>query len=215
MIQLNTFRQMSNNDYDNNILQEAILEINNHIKDNSGLFRLLFEFESDSIESRLYKNALTGYYIKNGFKIVTYPTFLFIEWSRVTVNSYAGNPDYSRISLLGDHFTAQDLYFYLTNNVDLRKISYRVMLHYVTTEITKMRNNGISESKISFGVSSIISAEYLNNMFAPELKYLGETFKDVNLSFLDGVILRIRLDDMPEEYTDIPIDILYGSRPYL
>lgn len=215
MIQLNTFRQMSSNDYDNNILQEAILEINGHIKDNGGLFRLLFEFESDSIESRLYKNALTGYYIKKGFKIVTYPSFLFIDWSRVAVNSYAGNPDYSKLEFLGDHFTAQDLYFYLTNNVDLRKISYRVMLHYITTEINKMMRNGISESKISFGVSSTISAEYLNNMFAPELKYLNETFNNVHLSFLDGVILRIRLDDIPEEYTDIPIEILYGSRPYL
>ena len=214
MIQLNTFRQMSIYDYDNNILEEAILEINNHIKLNAGSFRLLFEFESTSIESRLYKNVITGYYIKNGFKIVAHPNFLFIEWSRVSVNPHSCNPSFNNINLLGDHFTAEELYFYITNNADLRKISYRVMLHYITTEIKKMKNNGLSESKISFGVSSTISGTNLNNMFAPELKYLNETFTDVHFSFLDGVLLRIRLDNLPEEYTDIPIEVLYGSRIY-
>lgn len=214
MIQLNTFRQMSSNEYDNNILQEAILEINKNIKENAGVFRILVEFSGDSIESKLYKNALTSYYLKKGFKIVTYDEYIYIEWSRVNVNEVSRNSNVNDINYIGDYFSAQDLYFCLTNNEDLRKISYRVLEHYVNTEIKKMKVTGVNESKISFGVSTTMASNYLNNMFAPELKKLNEKYTDVHFTFLDGCILRVRLYDIPEEYTDISLNIIYGTRPY-
>ena len=71
-IQLTTFQTMSSTEFDQTVLNSVIQEINQIIKDNMMEFRLTFELIADSLEAKLYKNAITGYYINTGFKIVNY-----------------------------------------------------------------------------------------------------------------------------------------------
>ena len=77
-IQLTTFQTMSNSEFDQTVLNSAIEEMNQNIKDNMNEFRLTFELSDDSLAYKLYKNAITGYYINKGFKIVNYSGFIYI-----------------------------------------------------------------------------------------------------------------------------------------
>lgn len=215
MIQLTTFQQMSESEFDNNILQAALLEINSHIKSNAKEFRLLFEFESTSIESSLYKNSITSYFINNGFKIVNYPEYIYIDWGRANVY-----PTYTTLSgrvindinYLGDYFTASELYLAIIGNTNLSSISYRTMLHHINNEIKQMNVSGLQESIISFGPTSTLSGNELNKLFAPELLLINQKLTNVHFSFLQGCLLQITLNSIPEEYTDIPQYILFGTR---
>ncbi len=218
MIQLTTFQQISENEFSDNILQEALLEISAHIKTNAIEFRLLFEFISDSIEADLYKNGITSYFINNGFKIVNYTDFIYIDWSKA--NTY---PTYTNLSgrtindirYIGNYFSAQELYNAVVGNTNLSSISYRTLLHKINTEISSMDKNGITTSIISLGQSSTLSSTALNKLFAPELALINEKLTTVKFSFLQGCLLQIELNDIPEIYTDIPTHILFGTRKIL
>ena len=85
-IQLTTFQTMSSTEFDQTVLNSVIQEINQIIKDNMMEFRLTFELIADSLEAKLYKNAITGYYINKGFKIVNYLGFIYIDWSHPNVH---------------------------------------------------------------------------------------------------------------------------------
>ncbi len=213
MIQLTTFQGMLGNEFDNMLLQAAIKEINAIIKSNANEFRILIEFESDSIEAKLYKNSLTGYFLSRGFKIVNYAHFILIDWSYVNVytTSLIDDRTITDINYLGDYFRADDLYLILTANMDMRKISYRILVYYIKNELKLMAVTGATESIISLGVPSEMTGTNLNKMFAPELLKINQTYENLELSFLDGALFKIKTDSIPVIYTDIPIELLYGS----
>lgn len=213
MIQLTAFQGVSDDEFNNDVLQAAIREINSVIKTNANEYRLQFEFESTSLESKLYKNSLTGYYMSRGFKIVNYKQFILIDWSHpnVIVNSLIDDRTITDLNYLGEYFRADDLYLILTANLDMRKISYRIMVHFVKNEIKLMKASGKTESTISLGVPSKMSGANLNKMFAPELLKLNETYQDISFTFLDGALFKIKMYDIPVLYTDIPLEVLFGT----
>ena len=209
-IQLTTFQTMSNAEFDQTVLNSVIEEMNQNIKDNMNEFRLTFELSDDSLAYKLYKNAITGYYINKGFKIVNYSGFIYIDWSHpnVHINSSA-SPLYK---VLSNSFTAEELYLYITSNNDYRFISYRILKHYVDQEIKAMKILGQQESIITIGLSSTLSTESLNKMFAPELLKINDYYPDVELTFTSGGLFKIILYTIPVLYTDLPYEILFGTR---
>ena len=213
MIQLTAFQGVSDDEFNNDVLQAAIREINSVIKANANEFRLRFEFESTSLESKLYKNSLTGYYMSRGFKIVNYKEFILIDWSHpnVIVNSLIDDRTITDLNYLGEYFRADDFYLILTANLDMRKISYRILVHFIKNELKLMKVNGKTESVISLGVPSKMTGENLNKMFAPELLKINETYQDISFTFLDGALFKIKLYDIPVLYTDIPLEVLFGT----
>lgn len=214
MIQLTTFQELPGTEFNNATLQSAIVEINNAIKENAMTFRILIDFDSGTIESKLYKHGLTGYFLSRGFKIVNYPKYMFIDWSSPTV--YTSSPIDDRtitdINYLGNYFRADELYLILTANFDMKKISYRVMRYYILNEIKLMATTSSETSTISLGVPTELSGQDLNSLLSPELLKLSYDFPDVLLSFEDAGLLSITLNSVPELYTDIPYEILFGTR---
>lgn len=209
-IQLTTFQTMSSTEFDQTVLNSVIQEINQIIKDNMIEFRLTFELIADSLEAKLYKNAITGYYINKGFKIVNYLGFIYIDWSHPNV--HINKPTSPLYNVLNTTFTAEELYLYITSNNDYRFISYRILKYYVDQEIKAMKILGQQESIITIGLSSTLSAESLNKMFAPELLKTNDYYPDVELTFMSGGLFKIILYTIPVLYTDLPYEILFGTR---
>ena len=190
-IQLTTFQTMSSTEFDQTVLNSVIQEINQIIKDNMMEFRLTFELIADSLEAKLYKNAITGYYINKGFKIVNYLGFIYIDWSHPNV--HINKPTSPLYNVLNTTFTAEELYLYITSNNDYRFISYRILKYYVDQEIKAMKILGQQESIITIGLSSTLSTESLNKMFAPELLKINDYYPDVELTFTSGGLFKIIL----------------------
>ena len=209
-IQLTTFQTMSSTEFDQTVLNSVIQEINQIIKDNMMEFRLTFELIADSLEAKLYKNAITGYYINKGFKIVNYLGFIYIDWSHPNV--HINKPTSPLYNVLNTTFTAEELYLYITSNNDYRFISYRILKYYVDQEIKAMKILGQQESIITIGLSSTLSTESLNKMFAPELLKINDYYPDVELTFTSGGLFRIILYTIPVLYTDLSYEILFGTR---
>ena len=209
-IQLTTFQTMSSTEFDQTVLNSVIQEINQIIKDNMMEFRLTFELIADSLEAKLYKNAITGYYINKGFKIVNYLGFIYIDWSHPNV--HINTPASPLYNVLNTTFTAEELYLYITSNNDYRFISYRILKYYVDQEIKAMKILGQQESIITIGLSSTLSTESLNKMFASELLKINDYYPDVELTFTSGGLFKIILYTIPVLYTDLPYEILFGTR---
>ena len=209
-IQLTTFQTMSSTEFDQTVLNSVIQEINQIIKDNMMEFRLTVELIANSLEAKLYKNAITGYYINKGFKIVNYLGFIYIDWSHPNVHiNTCASPLYN---VLNTTFTAEELYLYITSNNDYRFISYRILKYYVDQEIKAMNILGQQESIITIGLSSTLSTESLNKMFASELLKINDYYPDVELTFTSGGLFKIILYTIPVLYTDLPYEILFGTR---
>lgn len=209
-IQLTTFQTMSSTEFDQTVLNSVIQEINQIIKDNMMEFRLTFELITDSLEAKLYKNAITGYYINKGFKIVNYLGFIYIDWSHPNV--HINKPTSPLYNVLNTTFTAEELYLYITSNNDYRFISYRILKYYVDQEIKAMKILGQQESIITIGLSSTLSTESLNKMFAPELLKINDYYPDVELTFTSGGLFKIILYTIHVLYTDLSYEILFGTR---
>jgi hypothetical protein len=209
-IQLTTFQTMSSTEFDQTVLNSVIQEINQIIKDNMMEFRLTFELIADSLEAKLYKNAITGYYINKGFKIVNYLGFIYIDWSHPNV--HINKPTSPLYNVLNTTFTAEELYLYITSNNDYRFISYRILKYYVDQEIKAMKILGQQESIITIGLSSTLSTESLNKMFAPELLKINDYYPDVELTFTSGGLFKIILYTIHVLYTDLSYEILFGTR---
>lgn len=210
MLTLNTFQNNVTTDFNEIVLNDAIMEITNLIKANATTFRLLIDITSENIDYKLYKNAITYHFMKIGYKVVNFPTFIFIDWSRVNIYQqvYVVKPS---IESLGDSFTAFDLYASITNSYDLRKISHRTLEYHVNKEIKRMTDYGLTTSVITFGLQTIMEGSVLNNMFAPELALYASRKPNVNLTFIDGGNLKITIDTPAELYTDIPLKVLFGT----
>lgn len=209
-IQLTTFQTMSGSEFDQTVLNSVIQEMNQSINDNMNEFRLTFELTVDSLEAKLYKNAITGYYINKGFKIVNYSGYIYIDWSHPNV--HINTPTSPLYKVLSTSFTAEELYLYITSNNDYRFISYRILKYYVDQEIKAMKILGQQESIISIGLSSTLSDELLNKMFAAELLKINDYYPDVELTFASGGLFKIILYTIPVLYTDLSYDILFGTR---
>lgn len=210
MIQLITFQQMSGTEFDQNVLNAAIAEMNSAIKDNMFEFRLTFEFIVDSVEFRLYKNAITGYFINKGFKIVNYPGFIYIDWSHPNVSIQTFTSTLYRT--LDNVFTAEELYLYATKNSDFRSLTYRTLKYYVDQEIKAMKIIGAQESTISVGISSVMDPANINKMFAPEILKINDYYTDVEFTFVPGGLFKITLFSIPVLYTDLSYEVLFGTR---
>lgn len=215
MIQLASFQEITSSEFDEVILQKIIVEMHSVIKENANLFRLQIELNTDSLEAKLYKNSLTGHFMSKGFKIVNFNEFMFVDWSCPNIHPTA-NPAFVQhnVNYIGTFFTAEELYLSLTGNVDLRKVSYRPLLHKVDTEIKRMNLDGRSDSLISLGISTTMTSEQLNNLFAPDILKINMKYGDALLSFLDGGLFKISLYSLPETYTDIPYEVLFGTKIY-
>lgn len=215
MIQLASFHEITSADFDDAILQKIISEIYTTIKENAATFRIQLEIGTATLEERLYKQSIAVFFMNKGFKVVKFDGFLLIDWSAPTVYPTT-NPSFvqSNIDYLGTYFTASELYMSLTGNVDLRKVSYRPLLHRIKTEISAMNAAGKTESLISLGVSTIMDSSALNNLFAPDLMKINNTYSDVSFTFLDGGLFKISLNSVPEIYTELPYEVLFGSRVY-
>lgn len=210
MIQLITFQQMSGTEFDQAILNSVINEMTEAIRENSLEFRLTFELVVNSLESKLYKNAITGYFINKGFKIVNYPGFIYIDWSHPNVKvTSVVSPLYMTLNPV---FTAEELYLYITSNTDFRFISYRTLKYFVDQEIKAMKIMGQQESTISIGVSTTLSPETMNKMFAPELLKINDTYTDVEMTFMAGGLFKIIMYTIPVLYTDLSYEVLFGTR---
>jgi hypothetical protein len=59
-----------------------------------------------------------------------------------------------------------------------------------------------------------MTAEQLNNLFAPDLMKINMTYSDVMFSFVDGGLFKITLNSVAEIYTEIPYEVLFGTRVY-
>lgn len=212
MISLVTFQDNGMDVFDEGVLDTSIIEINNFIKQNATQFRMLIEFQADSVDAKIYKNAIIRYYLNAGYKVVAYPTYIYIDWGRINVYQQV-TPYVRPISDFGNHFTAADLYLALTDNKDMRKISFRTLQHQVNKELKAMTLSGRSTSIISLGVATTMSPSSLNNMFAPDLAlYSHKNGSDVHLTFIEGGNLKITMYEQAEEYTDIPVEVLFGTR---
>lgn len=196
--------------FDDNVLQNALREINRNIKTNASSFRLLFNFQSTSNASRLYKNSIVSYFLKKGFKTVIYPTCIFIDWSKTDVYDKGVDSTADDMKYLGEYFNAQDIYLILTDGSDLRNLSYRVLYYYVFNELKRMNPNGISS--LTVGISTTMTVAQLNAMFAPEIYMLNQKFPNTQFTFLSGGTFQISLNQPNINYTDIPEYILFGSR---
>lgn len=215
MIQLASFQEITSSEFDESILQKIIAEMYSVIKENANLFRLQIELSAESLEAKLYKNSLTGYFMSKGFKVVNFNEFIFIEWSSPNIYP-SSNPVFiqSNINYLGTFFSASELYLSLTGNNDLRKVSYRPLLHKINTEIKRMELVGQSEAIISLGISTTMTSSQLNNLFAPDMMKINMKYGDVLLSFLDGGLFKITLYSPAEVYTDVPYEVLFGTKIY-
>ncbi len=215
MIQLASFQEITSADFDESILQKIIAEIYSVIKENAAIFRLQIEISAESLEEKLYKHNVALFFMGKGFKVVNFNGFMFIDWSAPSVYPTT-NPAFiqANIDYIGTYFTAADLYLAVTGNVDLRKISYRPLMHRIKTEINRMNLAGQSEALLSLGVSTIMTAEQLNNLFAPDLMKINMTYSDVMFSFVDGGLFKITLNSVAEIYTEIPYEVLFGTRVY-
>lgn len=201
---------MSGTEFDQTILNSVISEISDTIKENLFEFRLTFELIIDSLEAKLYKNAITGYFINKGFKIVNYPGFIYIDWSRPNVKvSSIVSPLYNTLSSV---FTAEELYMYITSGTDFRFISHRTLKYFVDQEIKAMKVLGQQESTISIGVSSTLSVDNMNKMFAPEMLKINDVHTDTELTFMPGGLFKITMYTIPVIYTDLSYEVLFGTR---
>ena len=209
MVDLLTFQEYSIEDFNEEILELVIIEINNYIKAEPYSFRLLISLLSDSIESRLYKNAITGYYISKGFKIVNYEDCIYLDWARPNV--YLQKNKKPTFKNLGNHFDAADLYLSLTDNKDLRSVSYLTLAYRVNREVAVMEANNVDSRVISLDISTTLTADQLNSMYAPELLKYSLENDTVNLSFVDYGNLRIQVNSIPDVYPDIEYKILFGT----
>lgn len=212
MISLVTFQDNGMDVFDEGVLDTAIIEINNFIKQNAIQFRMLIDLQAESVDAKIYKNAIIRYYLNAGYKVVGYPTYLYIDWGRVNV--YQQTTTFVRpVTELGNHFIASDVYLALTDNKDMRKISFRTLQYQVNKEIKAMILSGRTTSIISLGVNTTIAPMIMNNMFAPDLAlYSHKNGSDVHLTFTEGGNLKITMYEQAEEYTDIPVEILFGTR---
>lgn len=211
MIELTTFQHNLEEDYNDNTLRSAIIEINTLIKQHAFDFRILIKFKSDSIESKLYKNALTGYFISTGFKIVNFDEFIYIDWGNPTVHITAliDSKIVNRIEWLGNYFKAEDLYLIITSNNDMSLVSYRVIKHYVKNSL---KNTNKNTDVISLCLSTTLTADVMNSLFAPTLLKLSYDFPTTHLTFLDGGLFQITKGKLPEKYTNIPYEVLFGTK---
>lgn len=214
MIQLTTFQEMTTLEYDEIVLKKALIEINEVIKENAYEFRIALEISSDSIESRLYKNAITHFYIKNGFKIVNYPTMIYIDWSHPNINVSTEPSDIQTLNDLPLYFRSSDLYSILTGGQDLRKLSHRTLEHYIRQEVKKLISIDGSSSIISVGIACNMTGDQLNKLFAPELLKLNKQYTETLLTFVTGGLFKITINDFPEIYTELPYEILFGTHIY-
>lgn len=210
MLSLNTF-QNGMDEFDDGVLDTSIIEINSLIKQYAHQFRLLIEFQTETVESKIYKNGIIRYYLNSGYKVVAYPTFIYIDWGRI--NTYQQTYTYIRpLSELGNHFTGAELYLCLTDGKDMRKITFRTLQYTVDREIKSMNLSGRTTSIISLGTpTSLMPVNDLNNMFAPDLALYASKNPDVNLTFVVGGNLQIKLYEPAELYTDIAIEVLFGT----
>lgn len=210
MLSLNSI-QSGTTEFDDGILDDTIIEINILIKENATTYRLLIEFQAETVEDKIYKNGIIHYYLIRGYKVVAYPTFIYIDWGRVNVYQEI-KPFVRPINQLGNHFTGVDLYLALTNNKDMRKISFRSLQYVVDREVKAMNLSGRSTGIISFDISTIMTVASLNNMFAPDLALYSSKHPDTHLTFVEGGNLKISLGEPPELYTDIPLEVLFGVK---
>lgn len=209
MLSLNTF-QNGMDEFDEGVLDTSIIEINNLIKQYAHQFRLLIEFQAATVGSKIYKNGIIRYYLNSGYKVVAYPTFIYIDWGRI--NTYQQTSGYVRaIDELGNHFTGTDLYLSLTDGKDMRKITFRTLQYAVDREIKAMILSGMDTKIITLGApSTIMSVNDLNNMYAPDLALYARKHPDVHLTFVTGGNLKITLYQPAELYTDISVEVLFG-----
>lgn len=210
MFKLDTFQNYADTEFNEQVLDAATLEIIRLIKANATSFRIVIDITSDTIDYKLYKNAITYYFMKIGYKIVNYPTFLYIDWGRVNFyqQNYVGKPS---LDSLGDSFTAYDLYAYLTDSNDLRGLSYRILEYQVNRDVANMKWYGQTTKISTFGLQCTMEADLLNAMFAPELALYAKRNPNTLLSFVDGGNIRITRDTPAVLYTDIPIKVMFGA----
>ena len=217
MIQLTSFQEITSADFDDLILQKIITEIYSVIRENLFTFRLQIEIGANTIEERLYKHTITGFFMKAGFKTVKFNGFILIDWGSPNIN-ISSNPAFfvplNNINSFGSFFRAEDIYLSCTGNQDLRKVSYRPLIHKIENEIKQMVMNGNDTSTISLGISANMSADQLNNLFAPDLLKINLKYPDILLSFIDGGLFKITMYSVGEYYTDIPYEVLFGTKIY-
>lgn len=195
--------------YDYQTLQTILREMNRCIKQNADVFRLLFEFNTESISSKLYKNSIVSYYMSKGFKIVVYQTFIYIDWSKTDVYDVSIDSTATDMNYLGEYFKAQDIYLIVTGSLDLRKVSYRTLYYYIVNNIKDMIIN--VPFPISVGISCTLTQDQLNRMFAVDIRMLNKKFPNTEFTFLDNGIFQVTKSKPNVEYTDIPDYVLFGT----
>lgn len=210
MLSLNTF-QNGMTEFDEIILATTIIEINSLIKQNATDFRFLIEFEATTIEDKIFKNGIIHYYLHRGYKIVAYPTFIYIDWGRINVYQELDR-HITKVSDLGNHFDAPAIYLALTSNKDLRKVSFRSLQHLVDREVKAMNIEWRTVGVISVDLATTMDGATLNKMFAPDLALYSRKHPDTHLTFLTGGCLQISLGIPTEFYTDIPVEVLFGAK---
>jgi hypothetical protein len=205
---------MISNTFDNDLLKTAIREMNGLIKDNAEVFRLLFEMPSDSLEAKLYKNGITAYYIGRGFKIVNFPGFIYLDWSRADVYDVGIDSNATELEYLGSYFEAKDLYLVITGGDDLRSVSYQNLKSSIDSAIKDYNREPTKSATINVGIATATDPAVLNVMFAPELLKINmqPAYNNMLLSFSPGGLLTITFNTAPVFYTDIDYYILFGTR---
>lgn len=212
-VQLESFQNISSDTYTDENYKLILKEMCSNIKENSTNFRILFELESTNILTRIYKNAITSFFINKGYKVVNVIDFILIDWSKPNLEDTGTDPINVDLDFLGPFFSANEIYSIITNFQDFRKVSLQSLYYLVKTEVKAYNINPVQSSVISVGLSTEIDPVILNNLFAGELYQINQIYSSLKLSFVSGGLLQITFDDVWESYlNDIDPYIIFGTR---